>query len=36
MRDELDQLIQAGLRAKGLVGQILDFSRKKEIDAVPL
>lgn len=36
MRDELGQIIQAGLRAKGLVGQILDFSRQKEIDAVPL
>lgn len=36
MRDELGQIIQAGGRAKGLVGQILDFSRQKEIDAVPL
>ena len=36
MRDGLGQIIQAGLRAKGLVGQILDFSRQKQVDAVPL
>lgn len=36
MRDELGQVLQAGLRAKDLVRQILDFSRQKEIDAVPL
>jgi len=36
MRDEVGQIIQAGLRAKDLVGQILDFSRQKEIDVVPV
>ena len=35
-QDDIDQILKAGYRAKELVGQILAFSRKKEMELLPI